>query len=434
MGIPANGAPTRFNKSIEKMKLLGGYMKKKFLCLSLILSICLFSLTGCYDAAGIEDLSYAIAIGLDKGENNILKLSIQFATPSSMGNNSEGSSQSSTTTITSIECSSISSGINLINGYISKKVNLSHCKVIVISESLATLGVSEYIYTFMDNVEVRPNCNIIVSKCDAINFLENAKPTLEKLTARYYEAALNSSEYTGYTADVQLIDFYSALKSSTTEPIAILAGINTSNTHLDPQYINKFNIDSSYKASQTPIKDKTSLECTGLAVFKEDKLVGELNGIESICYSILSGKLDNCMITIQNPLSFDDSIDIYLDYKIRPKITVKMVNLTPYIDIDLAFNAYIASADRSSEHSSSESLEIIGKSASKYLKEQISAFSYKTSKDFKCDIVGFGKYAIINYLTSEDWLNSDWLSNYESSTFNVNVSVNVNSGELFSKM
>lgn len=409
-------------------------MKKKFLCLFLILSICLFSLTGCYDATGIEDLSYAIALGLDKGDNNILKLSIQFATPSAMGNNSEGSSQSSTTTITSIECSSISSGINLINGYISKKVNLSHCKVIVISEELAISGISEYVYTLMDNIEIRPSCNIVVTKCDAINFLENAKPTLEKLTARYYEAAINSSEYTAYTANIQLIDFYSALKSSSIQPIAILAGINTSETHLESEYIDKFNIDSSYKASQTPIKDKTSLECTGLAVFKDDKLVGELNGLESICYSILSNKLDNCMITIQNPLSFNNSLDIYLDYKIRPKITVKMVNLTPYINIDLSLNAYVASSDNGSEHSSTESLEIIGKSASKYLKEQLSAFAYKTSKDFKCDIVGFGKYAVINYLTTEDWQNSNWLSNYENSVFNINVSVNVNSGELFSKM
>lgn len=409
-------------------------MKKKFLCLFLILSICLFSLTGCYDATGIEDLSYAIAIGLDKGDNNILKLSIQFATPSAMGNSSESSSQSNTTTITSIECSSISSGINLINGYISKKVNLSHCKVIVISEELASSGISEYVYTLMDNVEIRPSCNVVVTKCDAINFLENAKPTLEKLTARYYEAAINSSEYTAYTADIQLIDFYSALKSSSIQPVAILAGINTSQTHLDSEYIDKFNIDSSYKAGQTPIKDKTSLECTGLAVFKGDKLVGELNGLESICYCILSNKLDDCMITIQNPLSYNNSLDIYLDYKIRPKITVKMVNLTPYINVDLSLNAYIASSDNSSEHSSTESLDIIAKSTSKYLKEQLSAFAYKTSKDFKCDVVGFGKYAIINYLTAEDWQNSNWLSNYENSVFNINVNVNVNSGELFSKM
>lgn len=411
-------------------------MKKKFLCLFLILSICIFTLTGCYDANGIENLSYAIAIGLDKGENNIIKLSIQFATPSAGGGggDSGGSSQSNTTTITSIECSSISSGLNLINSYISKKVNLSHCKVVVISEDLASSGISEYIYTLVDNVEVRPTCNIVVTRCNAIDFLENAKPTLEKLTARYYEAALNSGEYTAYTSDIQIKDFYSALKNSTSQPVAILAGINTNETHLNYEYIDKFNIDSSYKANETPIQDKTSLECMGLAVFNNDKLVGELDGIESICYSILTDKLDNCMITIKNPNSSENSIDIYLNHKKNTKIDVKMVNNSPYISIKVSLDGYITSSDQASEHSSPKALQTIGEATDLYLKNQISSFVYKTSKDFKCDIVGFGKYALSNYLTLEEWISSDWLTNYQNAFFDVEVSVNVNSGELFSKM
>lgn len=409
-------------------------MKIKILCLFLILSICIFSLTGCYDARGIEDLSYAIAIGIDKGENNIIKLSIQFATPSASSSDSEGSSQSDATTITSIECSSISSGINLINSYISKQVNLAHCKVIVISEELAAEGISEYILTLVDNVEVRPDCNIIVTRCEAYNFIENAKPTLEKLTARYYEAALNSSEYTGYTADIKLNDFYSDLKSTYTQPTAILAGINTDQTHMNPDYTDKFNIDSSYKANETPIKDKTNLECMGLAVFKQDKLIGELDGMESLCYSVVSNKFDNCMITIPNPDLPNESIDIYLNPKRNTKSTVKMINNTPYITVNVVLEGYIASSDETNDHSSTESLKNVGEAANKYLKSQISSLLYKTAKDFKSDIVGFGKYAVKDYLTWEEWVDSDWLSNYENAFFDVDVSINIKSGELFSKM
>lgn len=409
-------------------------MKKKFLCLFLVLSICVVTLTGCYDAIGVESLSYAIAIGLDKGEDNVLKLSLQFATPNTIGQDSNSSSQSNTTTITTIECSSILSGLNLINSYISKKANLSHCKIIAISEELASDGISEYIYTLLDNVEVRPNCNIIVTRCDAIDFLENAKPTLEKLTARYYEVALNSSEYTAYTADIQLINFYSALKSSSTQPVAILAGVNTSQTHINSTYTNKFNIDSSYKANETPIKDKTSLECMGLAVFNHDKLVGELNGIESICYAILTNKLNNCMITIPNPVKPENQIDIYLSNKRNAKITSELINNTPYITIDIALEGYITSSDKDEDHSSSETLKLTSDSASKYLKSQILSFAYKTSKDLKCDVVGFGKYATSNYLTSSEWLSSNWLSNYQNAFFNVNATINVKSGELFSKL
>ncbi len=409
-------------------------MRRKFLCFILILSICAFSLTGCYDATGIESLSYAIAIGIDKGDNNIIKLSIQFATPNAGGSSSEGSSQSDTTTITSIECSSISSGINLINSYVSKQVNLAHCKVIVISEELAEEGISEYIYTLVDNVQVRPNCNIIITRCDAINFLENAKPTLEKLTAKYYEAALNSSEYTAYTADIQLNDFYSALKSSHTQPTAILAGVNTNQTHFSSTYTDKFNIDSTYKANETPIKDKTNLECMGLAVFKQDKLVGELDAIESLCYSITSNKLDNCMITIQNPTSLENSIDIYLSPKKSTQNSVEMINNTPYINVEVTLEGYIASSNEFGDHSSTDILKLIGDSADKYLEDQISSFLYKTSKEFKSDIVGFGKYTVKDYLTWEEWTASNWLDNYQNAFFNVEVSVNIKSGELFSKM
>lgn len=36
-----------------------------------------------------------------------------------------------------IECNSIDSGINLLNSFISKRINLAHCKAFVFSETLA---------------------------------------------------------------------------------------------------------------------------------------------------------------------------------------------------------------------------------------------------------------------------------------------------------
>lgn len=117
-------------------------MKKKIIIL-LISILPLLCLSGCsQNSSSIEDLAYVIAIGVDKGDNNNLKLSLQFATPSSSGSggdssSSGSSSSSSESKISSAECSSIDSGISLINSYISKKINLSHCKVVVFSEELS---------------------------------------------------------------------------------------------------------------------------------------------------------------------------------------------------------------------------------------------------------------------------------------------------------
>lgn len=56
---------------------------KKYIALFLILTLFLGSLSGCYSYSvyNIDHLAYAVAIGLDVGENNKLKLSFQLSIP-----------------------------------------------------------------------------------------------------------------------------------------------------------------------------------------------------------------------------------------------------------------------------------------------------------------------------------------------------------------
>ena len=71
------------------------------------------------------------------GEKSDLKMSFHLSIPSKNSSN-VNSSDSPDTLIDTIECPSIESGISLANGYISKKLNLSHCKVLIFSEEIAT--------------------------------------------------------------------------------------------------------------------------------------------------------------------------------------------------------------------------------------------------------------------------------------------------------
>ena len=211
----------------------------KILLILCILSIIVISLSGCYDSRNIENLAYATALGLDISPNDMLLITLQISIPSS--NSDNGSSQSNKTDTITVECSSISSGLSLINSYISKEINLSHCKVIVFSEILAEQGISEHIDTLKNNIEVRSDCNIIISKCRAKDFIENASPSFETLTARYYEVALSSTEYTGYTTSTELIDFFGNMKNDFIQASAILGGIN----NIDPSSSNYKNSNNS---------------------------------------------------------------------------------------------------------------------------------------------------------------------------------------------
>ena len=128
------------------------------------------------------------------------------------------------------------------------------------------IGVSDVIYTLVTNVQIRPDCNIIISRCNASEYLEQASPIFESNPANYYELILNSSEYSGYVADIFLYDFYSSILSTSSEPCAILGGINVEDTHTQDNN-NTSSLDGNYKAGQTPITSKNKVETIGSAVF-----------------------------------------------------------------------------------------------------------------------------------------------------------------------
>lgn len=398
----------------------------------LIIILCIFSLTGCYSAEGLETLAYAVAIGIDKGDTNKIKLSVQFALLSN--SQGGGSSQSQKSTVTTIDCATIDSGISLINSYISKKVNLSHCKAIVISEALAYEGISEYIFTLVNNMEIRPDCNIIISRCNASDYLENSEPTLESVSARYYELTLNSSEYTGYTEDVTLEDFYSDMLSTTTQAHAILGGINTDSTHSSNTNMALYDIEGSYKADETPIQTETGIENMGIAVFNNDKLVGELNGMESLCHLLIVDKFESAIISVPNPFDSDSVLSLYITEQKKPKISVKLINGTPFIEFDINILGNILSLDENLDYSVENNLKLIESSTNSYLEQKVSSYLYKTSKEFKSDIANLGRYVIKNYSTWDEWIESDWLYNYQNSFFKINLNTTIQSGQLFTKV
>lgn len=399
-------------------------------CIALLLvSLLLFSLTGCYDARGLETLSYAVAIGIDKGNDNLLRLSIQFAAPGSGGGGSS-TQQFTNTTVTTVECASIDSGINLINSYISNQINLAHAKIIVISESLASEGVAPYISTFVNNVEVRPDCNIIISRCSAEDFLNNSQPTLETLSARYYEQVLNSSQYTGFTTNTTLSSFYSAYRSPSYQPVAILGGINANSTHSVNPTTTYVDLDASYKANETPIKNKTSLEIMGLAIFNEDKLIGELAGIDSVCHLMCTNKFNSSTISFPSPFNQNSIMDLSIQENGKADIDVHLLNGSPYIKIKVPLLATVASMEYKLNLSSSENIIAIENYAASYLKEKMLNYLYATSKNYHCDIANFGKYLTPMYLTKEDWEKVDWLHLYADSVFDVEIEVQVKSSYL----
>ncbi len=104
--------------------------------LIIILIISLFVFCACYNTTGIDKQYFVVSLGLDITDQNNLLLSVQIPFPSNNSNSSD-SAQSSDYQIYTVEAQTIDEGLSILNNYLNKKINLSHCSALIISEKLA---------------------------------------------------------------------------------------------------------------------------------------------------------------------------------------------------------------------------------------------------------------------------------------------------------
>ena len=402
--------------------------KKGFLSLTILIFLAI-SFSVYIHEENIDDLAYIIAVGIDKDEDEELSITFQMSLPSdskssnesssSGGNSNESSSKNekkSNDTITkTVKCKSINSGLNMVNNMTSKRVDLSHCKLIVFSEEIAKDGVSDFIYTLENNLELRSNCSILVSNSEAKEFLETASPTFENSTVSYYETIRKSSKYTGYTYNVTLNNFYTSISDSFGEPCAMLSSIIEKNDN------------SSEDESQSQ-----DIKFDGLAVFRGDKFVGELTPEETLCFLIVTDNLKRGVISIPSPFDNDKIVDIHISKFNKTKTNVDISNSIPYVNTNIFLDCTIMSNSSDFDSNSSYELNKLEFAISEYIKSSVLQFYNKISKEYKTDICGFGKHAVHYFLTENDWNDYNWNSKISDANFDVNINVNINTSYFIS--
>ena len=391
----------------------------------IVIIIFILAFSHSYSSLNIDNLAYVLAIGIDSTDDNNLQVSFQFSTPVSIE-----SGEKSDPIINTVISSSISNAINMINGYFGTPISMSHCKVIIFSEELAQKGISDEVYTLINDTQVTPAANIVISKCDAKYYLEQTKPELKNLISKYYETFTTSSKYTGFIPDATIGDFFNDLTSQTREPYAILGGVNSESRNENSK---TSQTESDLKANTSSISGKNGSEDFGIAVFRGDKIVGELTALETVCFLNMKNNIDRFLVSIPDPENSNNLLDIYISPSNSTSIKVDTSNSTPYVEINCNFSGRIYSMSENSKYLSPEILNQISKSCDSYLESIFTEYLYKTSKDFNSDINSIGTYALKNFFSTKDFEKYSWLNNYKNSFFKVNVNSSIKSSMLITE-
>lgn len=352
-----------------------------------IICIPLFVLSGCSSPKdNLENYYYTMAIGIDKGSSTSINLSIQIASNSEQQQES-GSSQSTSSNIYTVPCNSIDSGISILNNYLSKKINLSHCSAIIFSEEIATDGIKKYINSLGNNYEIRPTCNIIISNTTSKDALEKISNSNEKFSSKYYEFIENSVKYTGYSINPELSEFFYCMNLKTSPAIATYAVVSES-----------------------------SIQNTGIAIFDEDKFINNLSVLDSISYSILTHRLEQATISIPNPKNSEELMDIELRQVKCPSIDCNLINNYPFIKINLNIEYSILSASLGDSKDA-----IITNAINQYVQEMILEFLYESYHQYELDLCNFRNHFYKKYFTLDEFNKIHWNEIFPNSYFDINV-------------
>lgn len=448
-------------------------MKKKFVIILILFIVFITFIAGfsdSYISRRIDHLAYVLVLGIDKGEKAKLKISAQFINVSS--SSSGASSDSSQIVLTSCEANSMFSGLNLLNSYIGKEINLAHCSVVVFSEEIAKEGISSEIYSLINNEEIRSSANIVVTNCTAYDYINNSKPNLENLTSKYFDTFDITSKLTGYFSDITLGDFFNNLSEGNSDPIAVLGGLNstarseenksssnsseesssssnsgnsdningeTSNSNLSSQDVEeqeKQEIETNQNnlvAGKSSIVGGRGTENLGLAIFSGDKYIGELTVWESICHSLITNSIDTCIISVEDPLVENKQLEIQLSPNKKSKITSNIENGAININIELNLIANIISLNSNINYEDTDTINKISTATQNRLNDELNKYFDKTARKYNVDI---DKYylSILKYFPyQKNFDDFNYKEKLKNANFNCNTHVNIISSLLITK-
>jgi len=243
---------------------------KRFSLLAVALAVCLL-FSGCTDSKELTEIIPVVGVGIDDAGDDLTKLTLQLGY---VGNSSEKDKAKSEALIYEKTGKNI---FNMFRDYAresSHKLFIGHNQCIIFGKEAASKGIKDQLDLFLRDHEGRIDVSILVSDSTA-NEILTTKSEMSPMSALDITQLLKNQQATSESIDVDLLEFLSKLEKKTTCPVASLIKIN--------------------KETSTP-----RLELSGLAVFKNDKMVGELDKDKSRGYLWAMNKVKSGTVDVQS--------------------------------------------------------------------------------------------------------------------------------------
>lgn len=392
------------------------------IALLLILSFSCSGLTGCWDYDEIDETGYVLFLGLDRGVENRLTLTAQIAVPGRISSNGAGGGGGSDTPIkgqafqvVSVEAPTFTGAFNMMISFVDRRLSLKHTKSVIFSEELAREGIMTYLSVMARFPEFRRSVFISVTrKNSAKEYLEKLTPTLEANPAKNSELAAGAANFLGsIPAEPYFHYFYNDAKSTDSDPTCFLADLQ----RLIPQGAgpsvnpDEWIGEGSYYPGELPRSGGNPREFIGGAVFRDDRMVGEINGNEMTALKLIRGTMKTFTLSVPDPLMPDKMIGVNLQIRKPPQKQIDLNGSVPRLHITVYLEGSLIGMQSSGiSYENPNNRQLVEETINQQLNEYMETLVDRAQHEFQADILHLGKTVKHQFRTQQEWVAYDWLN------------------------
>ncbi|MFF5996169.1 Ger(x)C family spore germination protein [Lysinibacillus sp. KU-BSD001] len=380
---------------------------KKLITMILLAAVVLL-LSGCWSKRELSELAIVVALGIDKTDDEYA-VSIQVVDPSEISASQSSSGRAPVVTYHATG-ETLFKAIRKVTTLSPRKAYFAHLQMLVVGEDLAREGLRYTIDFLGRGNEIRNDFNIIVAhKTTAKNVLNVLTP-IEKIPANKMLNSIRVSQREwGSTLQVDVDGLINKLNDGGQNYVLSAVEVNG-----DPQLgIEQTNVQR--------ISPSTILEFIGLAVFKQDKLIGLLSEEESRSYNFLNNEIKGTLEIISCPEQGQLTTEITNS---KTKTKGKIKNGIPQIFVQIDVIQSVAEVNCDINLTDEQTLHMIDKETENVIKNHIEQLLDTIQKEYEADILGYGD--VIHRENAKEWkkMKDDWPTLFPE--LQVNVEVNVN--------
>lgn len=386
-------------------------MKRARIGLTAVLLLSILFGTGCWSRKELNELAIVAALGIDLHKNGYL-VTAQVMNSSEVGVQRNPSNVSVITYQASGK--SIPDALQRILSEAPRQLYLSHIRILVFGEAVARAGLSSQLDFLSRHHQIRTDFYLLVAQqSNAADVLRVLTPFEHIPANSLFTSILVAHKNWAATGRVTLQQFVTELARKGAHPV--LSGVRIiGNKEHGRSSVNLNTIDPD-----------TALRHVGLAVFKDDKLVGWLDEGKSKSVNYVTNEVDSTLAYVDCPEDKQRAVSLQIKKaKSKTRALLDGQGIPSFI-IDIRIEANIGSVQCAADLSKTETIQELERRLEDKVNVSIADNIRYIQRTFGSDIFGFGEVLHRKYPKAWNHYRKQWDDTFRQVKISVRSTVNI---------